>query len=133
MNKTDGVIYEEDGSWDGEVLSNIGVGFCQVQGEKLLDVTEFKEPWMVQGSRGTNPLNHKNRVKKEALPTLKECDAGQLERHEIKPAWVVESCMRTGRHKMSAGQVQRLRSAPRHPRPKVRAEVPTRLKQRLRN
>ena len=26
------------------------------------------------------------------------------ERHEIKPAWVVESCMRTGRHKTSVSQ-----------------------------
>ena len=71
MDKRDGVIYEEDGSWDGDVLSNIDLGFCQVQDEKLLDATVIKEPWLVQGRRGTNPLNNKNRIKKEALPTLK--------------------------------------------------------------
>ena len=34
MKKTNGEIYEDDGSWDGDVLANIGVRFCQVQGEK---------------------------------------------------------------------------------------------------
>ena len=31
MQEEDGVIYEEEGSWDGNVLANIGVGFIQVQ------------------------------------------------------------------------------------------------------
>ena len=30
MNEVDGSIYEESGSWDGDVLANLGVGFCQV-------------------------------------------------------------------------------------------------------
>ena len=34
MGEVDGEIYEGDGSWDGDILANIGVGFCQVQGEK---------------------------------------------------------------------------------------------------
>ena len=34
MSEVDRSIYEDDGSWDGGVLANIGVGFCQVQGEK---------------------------------------------------------------------------------------------------
>ena len=34
MKETDGEIYDEIGSWDGDVLANIGVGFGQVQGEK---------------------------------------------------------------------------------------------------
>ena len=34
MSEVDGEIYEEDGSWDGDVLANVSVGFCQVQAEK---------------------------------------------------------------------------------------------------
>ena len=43
MNKTDGEVYEEDGSWGGDFLANIGVGFCQVQGEKPSRVTVINE------------------------------------------------------------------------------------------
>ena len=39
MNKTDGEVYEEDGSWDGDFLANISVGFCQVQGKKPIRAT----------------------------------------------------------------------------------------------
>ena len=30
MSEVDGEIYGEDGSWDGDILVNIGVSFCQV-------------------------------------------------------------------------------------------------------
>ena len=100
MKETDGKVYEDDGSWDGDVLANIGVGFCQVQGEKQQKATVVNEQWRVQGRRETNPLKGKNKIEKEALSTFKECDAAQVkrheikpERHEIKPAWVVESCL----------------------------------------
>ena len=56
MRKTTGEIYEEDGSWDGDVLANIGVEFCQVQGEKPGRDTVINEQWLVQGRRGTNPF-----------------------------------------------------------------------------
>ena len=105
MRETDGEIYGEDRSWDGDVLANIGVGFCQVQGEKPPETTVIKELWLVQGRRGTNPLKSKSKIEKEALPTLKECDTVQVkrheikpERHEVKPAWVVENCMKKGGH-----------------------------------
>ena len=42
MKETDGKIYEDDGRWDKDVLANIGVGFCQVQGEKPLETTVVK-------------------------------------------------------------------------------------------
>ena len=48
MREEDGKIYEEDGSWDGDVLVNIGVGFCQVQGEKPRRATVVNEEWLVQ-------------------------------------------------------------------------------------
>ena len=47
MKETDGEIYEDDGSWDGDVLANIGVGFCQVQGEKPRQTTVINEQWLV--------------------------------------------------------------------------------------
>ena len=40
-----GDIYEEDGSWDGDFLANIGVGFCQVQAEKPSWATVINEQW----------------------------------------------------------------------------------------
>ena len=111
MRETDGKIYEDDGSWDGDVLANIGVGFCKVHGEKPPKAMVVNEQWLVQGRRGTNPFKGKSKIEKEALSTFKECDAAQSkrheikpERHEIKPAWVVESCLRQGGHKASAGQ-----------------------------
>ena len=62
MSEVDGEIYEEDGSWDGDILANIGVGFCQVQGEKPGRATVVNEQWMVQGCRGTNPLKVKTKI-----------------------------------------------------------------------
>ena len=56
MDKTSGKIYEEDGSWDRDFLANIGVGFCQVQGEKPSRATVINEQRLVQGCRGTNPI-----------------------------------------------------------------------------
>ena len=47
MNKVDGSIYEESGSWDGDVLVNLRVGFCQVQGEKPKKTTVVNEEWLV--------------------------------------------------------------------------------------
>ena len=47
MSEVDGSIYEDDGSWDADVLANIGVGFCQVQGEKPKKVTVINEEWLV--------------------------------------------------------------------------------------
>ena len=55
-----------------QILAWVSVKF---QGEKLSETTVIKEPWLVQGRRGTNPFKDKNRIKKEALPTLKDCDA----------------------------------------------------------
>ena len=31
MKETDGEIYEEDGSWNGDVLANSGVGFAKLK------------------------------------------------------------------------------------------------------
>ena len=56
MNEVDGEIYEEDGSWDGDILANIDVGFCQVQGEKPGNATVVNEEWLVQDRRRTNPF-----------------------------------------------------------------------------
>ena len=56
-----------------------------------------KKPWLVQGRRGTNPLKAKTKTvksQKGAPSLLKECDAAQAGRHENKPAWVLESCLR---------------------------------------
>ena len=104
MRKTDGGIYEEDGSWDGDVLANIGVGFCQVQGEKPRQAMVINKQWLVQGRCGTNPFRSKSKIQKGAPSSLKECDVTQAERHEIKPAWVMESCLRKGGHKVSGGR-----------------------------
>ena len=72
MNKTDGEVCEEDGSWDGDFLANIGVGSCQVQGEKPSRATVINEQWLVQGCRGTNPLKAKTKTVKsqKAAPSL---------------------------------------------------------------
>jgi len=43
MREEDGVIYEEEGSWDGDVLANIGVGFIQVQGEGQNKTSSFNK------------------------------------------------------------------------------------------
>ena len=51
MKETDSEIYEDDDSWDGDALANIGVGFCQVQGEKPRQATVIYEQWLVQGRR----------------------------------------------------------------------------------
>ena len=59
---------------------------------------------MKQGRRGTNPFNNKKQNKNKAFSTLKEEGKLQVQRHEIKPAWVVESCMRNGRRKISTSQ-----------------------------
>ena len=64
MSEVDGEIYEEDGSWDGDVLANISVGFCQLQGEKPVKVTVVNEEWLVQGRRRTNPLKVKIKTAK---------------------------------------------------------------------
>ena len=71
----------------------MGVGFCQVQGEKPRQATVINEQWLVQGRRGTNPFKSKSKIQKGAPSPLKECDVAQAERHEIKPARVMESCL----------------------------------------
>ena len=86
MREADGEIYEDDGSWNGDVLANIGVGFCQVQGEKLMKATVVNEQWLVQGRRGTNPPKIKTKNQKVAPSLLKERDVTHTERHETKPA-----------------------------------------------
>ena len=107
MNKTDGEVYEEDGSWDGNFLANIGVGFCQVQGEKPSRATVINEQWLVQGRRGTNPIKDKIKVQKRAPSPLKERDVAQAERHDVKPAWIVESCLQKGgRHPCGGRRVR---------------------------
>ena len=58
----------------------------------------------MQGRRGTNPLKSKAKNQKVAPSLVKECDVAQTERHETKPAWVLESCLRKGRPKVSGGQ-----------------------------
>ena len=104
MRETDGEIYEDEGSWDGDVLANIGVGFCQVQGEKPTDPPVLNEPWMKQGRRGTNPFNNKKLDKNKAFSTLKDERKKGVQRHEIKPAWIVESCMRNEKRKIGDSQ-----------------------------
>ena len=97
MSEVDGKMYEEDGSWDGGVLANIGVGFCQVQGEKPVKATIVNEEWLVQGRRRTNPLKVKTKAaksQKAASSLFKECDMALVKRHEKKPAWALESCLR---------------------------------------
>ena len=69
MDKTTGNICEEDGSWDGDFLANIGVGFCQVQGEKPSRTTVINEQWLVQGRRGTNPIKNKNMTRRKLRDT----------------------------------------------------------------
>ena len=101
MDKTSGEIYEEEGSWDGDVLSNIGVGFCQVQGEKPV----INDQWMVQGRRGTNPFKGGTKVSS----SLKKSDATSAERHEMKPAWIVESCLRKGERQSCGGRRVRIK------------------------
>ena len=80
MRATDGKIYEEEGSWDGDVLANLGVGFCQVQGERPKKAKIFNEEWMVQGHRGTNLLKAKTKsikAQKIASSSIKECAAAR--------------------------------------------------------
>ena len=86
MRETDGEIYEDDGSWNGDVLASIGVGFCQVQGEKPVKATVVNEQWLMQGRRGTNPLKTKTKNQKVAPSLLKDRGMAQTERHEAKPA-----------------------------------------------
>ena len=96
----------DDGSWDGDVLANIGAGFCQVQSEKPRQATVINGQWLVQGRCGTNPLKVKTKAvksQKVAPSLLKERDTAQTERHETKPAWVV-GCLRKGRPKVSGRQ-----------------------------
>ena len=97
MIEVDGSMYEDDDSWDGDVLANIGVGFCQVQGEKPKKATVINEEWLVQGRRGINPLKVKTKAvkgQKMASSSIKECDVPQAKRHKEKPAWALESCLR---------------------------------------
>ena len=57
MGVEDGMIYEDDGSWDGDVLANLGAaGFLQVQGEKPEKASLLNSGWMVQSCCGTKPL-----------------------------------------------------------------------------
>ena len=95
MSKLDGKIYEDDGSWDGDVLVNTGVGFCQVQGEKPENATVVNKEWLVQGGRVTNPLKINIKAAKSqtvASSSIKECDVALAKRHKEKPASVLESC-----------------------------------------
>ena len=112
MSEVDGEIYEEDSSWDGYVLANVGVGFCQVQGKTTVKDTVVNEEWLVQGRRGTNPLKVKTKKaaksQKVASSSLKECDAALVQRHEEKPAWVLESCLR-GKNELKVSDGQRVR------------------------
>ena len=97
MSEADGEIYEDDGSWDGNALANIGVSFCQVQGEKPEKATVVNKEWLVQGRRGTNPLKVKTKAdksRKVESSSLKECDVTSIKRDEEKPAWVLENCLR---------------------------------------
>ena len=61
--------YDSQGSWDGDDLASLGIGFLQVQGENqgvtLQDegVTFLQSrDWHVQGHRGTNPVKSKRTV-----------------------------------------------------------------------
>ena len=97
MSEVDGIFFEEDGSWDGDVLANILVGICQVQDEKPVKATVVNKEWLVQDRRGTNPLKVKTKAaksQKAASSLLKECDTGLAKRHKKKPAWVLESYLR---------------------------------------
>ena len=82
-------IHEE---WDGDVLSNIGVGFLQVQGEKKVTFSDHgsDDGWLVQGHRGTKPS--------KSRPPAKTPDpASDAPVAAEKPAWIVESCLRNKR------------------------------------
>ena len=75
--------------------------------------TVINKEWLVQGRRGTNPLKVKTKAvkgQKMAYSSIKECDVAQAERHEEKPAWVLESCLRgKNRPKVSSGQRVRIK------------------------
>ena len=63
----------------------------------------------MQGRRGTNPFKSKSKIQKGAPSPLKECDVAQAERHEVKPAWVMESCLRKGGRQVSGGRRVRIK------------------------
>ena len=66
------------------------------------------EEWLVQGRRGTNPLKIKTKTAKDrkvASLSLKNCDVASAKRHEEKPIWILESCLRgKNKPKVSSGQ-----------------------------
>ena len=52
-------ICEDDFSWDGDVLADMGVGFIECQNSELERHSTVKNEWKVQGRRGTNPVKTK--------------------------------------------------------------------------
>ena len=108
MRSTDDKIFEDKGSWNGKVLSNLGAGFCKVQGEKPKKATVINDEWMLQGHRGTNPFKAKIKsikAEKMASSSIKECAAtrakGEVKSDKFrneKPAWLVD------RGELSEGQ-----------------------------
>ena len=65
----------------------------------------------MQGRRGTNPLKVKTKTdKSRKVVFFKECDVTLVKRHEEKPAWVLESCLREkSGPKVSVGQRVRIK------------------------
>ena len=77
----------------------------------------------MQGHRGTNPLKVKTKAaksQKAASSLLKECDAELAKRHENKPAWVLESCLRgESGPRVSGGQRVRIKECDKEPKTKT--------------
>ena len=67
----------------------------------------------VRRGRGTNSLKVKTKAaksKKAASSSLEGCGSAQAQRHENKPAWVLESCLRGRRGpRVSGGQRVRIK------------------------
>ena len=99
------VIYDGRNSWDGDNLASLGLGFLQFQGENQgvtlrNEGVSFLEDgdWHVQGHRGTNPVKKKETVSsllKEGSSSQDKKETGPARNLAKKPAWVVESCLRS--------------------------------------